>query len=205
MRLMQTVPVMLAAAMLAVSACTPMDNSFHNITGNPRPVKYEPSCQPGEITAQNAIYAARYQSLWQMTRERLYVNTVAPRTEQDIKRANAYQREMEALEAELSRTYSRASNSCSALLKCESGATGDSWDACEAKRGDMLIAQTDFYGMGGRLDSQASRILSWEPFADVPAAEYDAKKADKDDAPDLNRKRNCPTVSDVLTVCSDDD
>lgn len=205
MRFTQTVPVMLAAAMLTVSACTPMDNSFHNITGNPKPVKYEPSCRPGEITAQNAIFAARYQSLWQMMRERLYVNTVAPRTEKDVKRANAYEREMEALEADLSRTYSRASNSCSALLDCESGASGDSWDACEAKRGDMLIAQTDFYGMGGRLDSQASRILSWEPFTDVPATAYDAKKAVKDAAPDLNRKRNCPTISDVLTVCSDDD
>ncbi|NHK27955.1 hypothetical protein FF098_008575 [Parvularcula flava] len=204
MRFLQTSTVILAVA-LAVSACTPIDNSFHNMTGNPKPITYEPSCQPGDITAQNALYEARYQSLWQMMRERLYVNTVAPRTEKDIRRANGYEREMEALEAELSRTYSRASNSCSALLKCESGASGDSWDACEAKRGDMLIAQTEFYAMSGRLDGQASRILSWEPFADVPVTEYDAKAASKDDGPQLNRKRNCPTLSDVLTVCSEDD
>lgn len=205
MKPVQSLSVMLAAAALAVSACTPMDNSFHNMTGKPKPVKYEPSCQLGDIMAQNAIYEAQYQSLWQMMRERLYVNTVAPRTEKDIKRANDYEQEMEALEAELSRTYSRASNSCSALLKCESGASGDSWDACEAKRGDMLIAQTEFYGMGGRLDSQASRILSWEPFTDVPASDYSEKTKQQDDAPDLNRKRNCPTVSDVLTVCAEDD
>ena len=205
MRLVKTFPAMLAVAALGTSACTPLDNSFHTMTGNPKPVKYEPGCKPGDITAQNAIYEAQYQSLWQMMRERLYVNTVAPRTEKDIKRANAYEQEMDALEAELSRTYARASNSCSALLDCERGASGDSWDTCEAKRGDMLIAQTEFYGMAGRLDSQASRILSWEPFRDVPATAYDEAATGKDDAPDLNRKRNCPTISDVLTVCSEND
>lgn len=180
-----------------VAACDPKPPVFQTV----------PECSTQNLAAVNAAYQAQYQEIWDTMTRKLTVSSVAPITDEDRKRAAIYQARMRRLEREINDSYKSAVQSCEALQECETYNAGTSYAICDTRRGDMMITRSAFFAIRGELDARAAEIQSYDPYADVPFVPLPPKKPHDYRAhpPSVNRGRDCPTVSDVLTVCDDYD
>lgn len=113
---------------------------------------------------------------------------------------------MRRVENELQGSYRAAVSSCNMLESCVGDYPPASSPFCDAQRADMLTARGRFADAGNDVAALLNDVRNYAPVKDQPPATgKGGDSAGAGDKPTVNRDKDCPAVTGVLTVCSDDD
>lgn len=168
-------------------------------------IAWQPACDTEAMAIDNAAYQAQLADARTIARNRLYSSSLAPRNDSDRARVDEYEMRMRRVEGELQGSYREAVNACNLLESCVGSYPPGSSPYCDAQRAEMLTARSRFADAGHDVTALLNDVRRYQPVKDQPplppkdAAGADAGK------PAVNREKDCPAVTGVLTVCSDDD